>query len=620
VRSESLEKWTLGWTAHLAVAPLMEIGVAFLAILMVACGGESTDGGPAWPEWGQNAQHAGTLPVTGQALNTVYLDYLYDPFVFTELGNGSGSSAHYMTPLTEDNAVYMETKSGTYSSETYSTQTWGIVQFKWVDGALVQEWEANSDWKAVGGSGDFWEPVFHGALANGYLYVPGAKGTILKLDEDNGAVVSRIEPDSRWDANTYTVSPITVDATGNLYFTVLRLPGPGPAVPLSADEVVGTNDGWVTTTSSEFYGSDALDSFLVQVDSHDSSKLVSVSSLVPDAPKPADPCETTFSNADLPWPPGTDAVPPTADCGTQRVALNAAPAVASDGTIYVVTRAHFNSRYAYLVGVNPDLTPKWDTSLRDRFADGCGVPHALGGQLEANGAPEGCSVGANYGVDPATNRPGGGRVLDDSSSSPVVAPDRSVFYGAYTSYNYSQGHLMHFSAEGVYLSAYPFGWDTTPALYAHDGTYSLVTKDNHYDGMGSYCSNATYCPTDRNTYAPDYPEGYFVTQLSPSLAIEWRHEATNQLSCEPGRNGSVMCVADHPLSFEWCVNAPAIDSNGTVYANSEDGWLYAIDQGGSVSEKIFQQASTSAAYTPVSLGPDGKVYSQNSGHLFVVGH
>ena len=78
-------------------------------------------------------------------------------------------------------------------------------------------------------------------------------------------------------------------------------------------------------------------------------------------------------------------------------------------------------------------------------------------------------------------------------------------------------------------------------------------------------------------------------------------------------------MSDHPHSFEWCVNAPAIDAAGTVYVNSEDGWLYAIAQGGAIRDKILQQQPASGAYTPVSLGPDGKVYSQSAGHLFVVG-
>ena len=75
--------------------------LAGCALLTAACGGKSADTGPAWPEWGQSAQHAGTLAVTGQALSTIHLDYVFDPFVSTELAGGSGAlSVHYMTPLT----------------------------------------------------------------------------------------------------------------------------------------------------------------------------------------------------------------------------------------------------------------------------------------------------------------------------------------------------------------------------------------------------------------------------------------------------------------------------------------------------------------------------------------
>src|SRR5262249_57680248 len=102
------------------------------------------------------------------------------------------------------------------------------------------------------------------------------------------------------------------------------------------------------------------------------------------------------------------------------------------------------------------------------------------------GQAGGCRFGANPGVNPETNRPGEGRVLDDSSSSPTVAPDGSILYGAYSSYNYQQGHLMHFAADGSYLGAYGFGWDSTPAIYAHGSTYSIVIKDNHYGGGGSH--------------------------------------------------------------------------------------------------------------------------------------
>jgi hypothetical protein len=55
-------------------------------------------------------------------------------------------------------------------------------------------------------------------------------------------------------------------------------------------------------------------------------------------------------------------------------------------------------------------------------------------------------------------------------------------------------------------------------------------------------------------------------------------------------------------------------------ANSEDGNLYAIAQGGVEKQRIFLQLALGAAYTPLSIGPDGKIYTQNAGHLFVVGN
>jgi outer membrane protein assembly factor BamB len=67
------------------------------------------------------------------------------------------------------------------------------------------------------------------------------------------------------------------------------------------------------------------------------------------------------------------------------------------------------------------------------------------------------------------------------------------------------------------------------------------------------------------------------------------------------------------------VNSVAVDRRGVVYVNSEDGHLYAIDQGGTQRERIFLQLALGAAYTPLSLGADGKIYTQNAGHLFVVG-
>jgi outer membrane protein assembly factor BamB len=300
--------------------------------------------------------------------------------------------------------------------------------------------------------------------------------------------------------------------------------------------------------------------------------------------------------------------------------MNVGPAIGPDGTIYTVSRAHFVTRYSYLIAINPDLTGKWAASLRGHLNDGCTDGTVQGSVLPVDGALGGCRAGATNGVDPEINEPGPGRVLDDESSSPTVAPDGSILFGAYTRYNYAQGHLFQFSANGDFLNSFGFGWDSTPAIYPHGSTYSVVIKNNHYSGLGSYCDVDSVCPPDRTSSNPGSPEAFFVSQLNHNLNIEWSFQSTNTESCTRNPDGSLTCVSDHPHGFEWCVNAPVIDVNGVVYANSEDGNLYAINQGGTVKQTIFQQQALGAAYTPASLGPDGKIYSQNKGQLFVVGN
>ena len=104
------------------------------------------------------------------------------------------------------------------------------------------------------------------------------------------------------------------------------------------------------------------------------------------------------------------------------------------------------------------------------------------------------------------------------------------------------------------------------------------------------------------------------------MVPEWKFQNTNKQSCQRNPNGTLSCVSDHPNGFEWCINAPAIDQVGNVYANSEDGNIYVIRQGGVSIANLFMNLALGAAYTPLSLGPDGKIYTQNDGHLFVLGN
>jgi uncharacterized protein (TIGR03437 family) len=556
-------------------------------------------GSANWTQWGQNPQHSGSVPLAGQALGEILANILYDPLAAPEQQANGELLVHYQTPLVDASGnVFMEFKSGTLAFAGYSTESWGENGFVWQNNQLTQTWSFTSDWIAPGIVADFFEPVFHAALANGSVYVPGANGSIIQLDLETGAEIQRIAPFGT-DPNTYETGPISADAFGDLFYNAVQI---------------------VIAPNASFYSNDATDSWLVRVTPDGSFSMVSYKTLTSAvAPAGDAACLGTFTTAQLPWPPSPNATPGTSACGTERVGLNIAPAIAPDGTIYSATRAHFNEHYSYLVAINPDLSRKWAVSLRGLFQDGCGVPVSAGGWLPPNGSPGGCATGAPLGVDPSTNLPGDGLVDDNSSASPTVAPDGTVLYGSYSRYNYAQGHLMHFDADGNYLDEFGFGWDSTPAIYSHGGTWSAVLKNNHYGGLGSYCDDETFCPVDRTSSNPASPEAYFVTQLNGSMGIEWSFQNTNSQSCTRNADGTITCVSDHPFGFEWCVNAPAIDANGVVYANSEDGNLYAIGQGGVLNQNIFQQLAIGAAYTPASLDGQGRIYTQNDGYLFVVG-
>lgn len=585
---------------------------AIVSVFVFACAAHAQ---VWWPQWALNPQHTGQVSVAGQALNNQLASIVYDPLVPAEMSaNGNNLLAHYQVPLIDASNIYMEFKSGNYNKNTYSTEVWGENAFQWSNGKLVLLWSFTSDWVAPGSQADFWEPVFHAVLANGSIYVPGAGGTLIQLDTKTGAVISRINPfGAKIDPTIIVAGVPTTDGNGNLYYNAIQR----------------VNNG----VGESFYAHDIVDSWLVKVAADGTAGKVSYSVLTAKtaagsapSPMPNDPCLTVFSTTQLPWPPSPTALPPTSPCGTMRPALNAAPAIGADGTIYTVTRTQLldgSNRYAGIAAVHPDLTPKWWTSLRDRLNDGCNNDQGTfpGALLPANGAPGGCRSGSTPGVDPAQNTRPGARVLDDSSSSITVTPDGSILYGAYTRYDFARGHLMKFDSSGQFLGAYSFGWDSTPAIYQHDGTYSIVIKDNEYGGgpnFGSYCNTDSFCPPRNN--GP-----FFITQLDANLNVQWKFQNTNNQKCSRNADGSITCVPNtsgnqwQNIGFEWCINAPVVDQQGVVYANSEDGNIYAIRQGGILKQNIFLDLALGAAYTPLAIGPDGKVYTENKGTLFVIG-
>src|ERR1041385_3544921 len=288
-------------------------------------------------------------------------------------------------------------------------------------------------------------------------------------------------------------------------------------------------------------------------------------------------------------------------CRPQRPGINTTPAVGADGTIFTVSRVHDNPRYSFVVAIAPDLTPRWATSLRDYLHDGCGVT-TPSDATETEHTFD-CRIGAPIGVERATGLAPAGQVDDQSSSSPVALPDGGVLYGSYTGYNTSRGHLFKLDRDGAIVAAFDFGWDSTPAVVGGAADYRIIIKDNHYD-------------TDDNgtQLGP-----FYITALDASLEPIWKFQSTNIFSCTRQPDATITCASDHPNGFEWCINAVAVDRDGTIYANSEDGNVYAINADGTLRDWVFLDSAIGAAYTPIALDRNGHIFALNSGHLSVVG-
>ncbi len=571
-------------TRSLAVNSLSAIAL-FLALGLAANAQTSA----TWPQWAQNPQHTGAVPVAGQPPQSKLSDQIFDPFVPQEIAeSGNSLLMHYQVPLVKGKNVFMEFKTGTYVScnppgsgepfpcgpNAWNQEIWNETALQWQNGQLVQLWNFATDWKPVPNSGTEpstrtlggWEPLFQPALAGAYVYVPGAGGTVYKVNQSDGKIVSQINPFGTVDPSIFVAGPLTVDNARNIYYNAVQMVLAWP------------------------WESDVVNSWLVKIAPDDTVLTATYPSLLPDAPTL---CLSVFSPDKLPWPPSPTAVAPSITCGGQRPPFNIAPAISADGsTLYTLSRAHFTGRTAFLLAVNTaNLSLQWSGLMEDLLDDGCNV------LLPPNGQPGGCRTGATTGVDPTQNTLGGAILSDQATASPVVAPD-GILIGVNTAYNYNRGHLLKFNFQGQFQTSYDFGWDSTPAIYAHDGAYSIITKDNHYNS-GSYCADSTWCPK-----APPGP--YYLTELDSTLVPQWKYQ-------------DATINKQHPDGYEWCVNAPAVDVNGVVYGDNEDGNLYVIQQGGTSVQHLFLDQSLDAGYTPLSIGGDGTIYVENAGHLIAVG-
>jgi hypothetical protein len=265
------------------------------------------------------------------------------------------------------------------------------------------------------------------------------------------------------------------------------------------------------------------------------------------------------------------------DTRTTKDSHNCAPALSNDGaTLYVVVKG---GTVPYLLGLDSaTLATKFRAALRDpRNGNAASVP-------------------------------------DDSTASPMVAPDGDVFFGIYANPdNGSRGFLLHFS--GDLRTQYPpgaFGWDNTAAIvpssmlpvYTGPSLYLLFSKYNNYVGTDGY---------GVNRIAVLDPHATQIDPHSSAPGLVEMREVITAIGCVPSPG---------PTSVrEWCINSVAVNPpTSSVFVTSEDGLIYRWNLAANgLTEALGIGLGVSEPYVPSVIGPDGTVYAMNGGTLSAIG-
>ena len=270
-----------------------------------------------------------------------------------------------------------------------------------------------------------------------------------------------------------------------------------------------------------------------------------------------------------------------------RDSHNSAPALSADGsTLYVVAKSGSTDYHGWLLALDSTtLATKSKVFLTDpRNGNGAGI-------------------------------------LEESTSSPTVAPDGDVYLGIFANpWDGSRGFLRRFSGD-LSVSKTPggFGWDYTPAIVPS----SMVPS---YTGSSSYLIFAKY-----NNYAlnPDGDGVNRIALLDPNATQVDAHAGNGSLvqmrevlsvispTPDPEHYG-----AQYPLAArEWCINAAAVNpATGSVFVPCEDGRFYRWDLAtNALAETMRLNPGIGQPYVPTVVAPDGSVVTMNGGLLFVLG-
>ncbi len=279
------------------------------------------------------------------------------------------------------------------------------------------------------------------------------------------------------------------------------------------------------------------------------------------------------------------------DAAITKVAYACAPAMSADGSTVYVSVNNSNDFHGYLLAVSSTTLATQDKVFLK---------------------------------DPRNGK--GAGVLDDSTSTPLVGPDGSVFYGVMGNpYNGSRGFLLHFSADlsQSYAPA-AFGWDDTPSIvptsmvpeYHGTSSYLIFLKYNNYVAAEVGATGGS----GANEVAILDP---YATQPDTRNDSASNMQVMNEVLVMPGPTADTDFTSQGYADAvrEWCIDDTVVDPNtNSVLVNSEDGNIYRWDlPTNTLSQGVMATMGVGEPYTPTLVGPDGTIYAINGGTIFAMG-
>jgi hypothetical protein len=590
----------------------------------------------AWNQLNGNAQHTGDTSAAAQPLDQVLWSL---PLDLEPWG-----AEHYGDPIfTPNNTVIVPIKV-TWSAQNQDAQNFFVEALNDVTGQVLWTSEptgtitgatdagpivitgtttglVNGDSVTIGG-------VNGNTNANGTFTIEDVTASSFELEgtSGNGAYSgggtwvlnpsnssSYIEPTYGW---LPSYQPVYDAVTNRVYF-----PGPGGTIDYVANP---DQAGTPTVVQEAFYG---LSNYTANESEYNNSIYINTGLTVDSSGNVyfgftetgTNPSNITDGGVVKISPSGTatyslaySAVGQTND-GNWNPALGTAPAVSNDGSIvyfgiddsgYALANYGAGEYDSYLVGFNTaTMAPLYSVQL----------------------------------IDPSSGQ--GAGLIDESTASPMVAPDGTVFQGVFGNpYNGSRGFLLHFSADlSTEYTPGAFGWDDTPSIvpasmvpsYTGSSSYLILSKYNDY-------SNADFGGPNSGYYGGNGVNEMAV--LDPYSAVpDPNYDSNNPNPGYPNPNFDVMATVESFASpspdvpsvqggdpdavREWCTNGTVVDpATDSVYMNNEDGYTYQWNLGtDTITNAVEVTSGIGVPYTPTAIAPNGEIFSDNGGTLFAEG-